>query len=320
MFRPDDWYDRAVDEDRSQRAEALALARVALAAGSWGFVPILVRAVHASPVVIAFWRVALAALAFFLYFLLTGRLREVRRFGGRTLAALACLGMLLAGGWLLFFSAIALAPVAVAVLLTFTAPLFVAVLSPAFTGDPFDRRILVPLLVAFGGTVLIAFPRGGDVVGGIAPGKPLLGAGLALCSAVVLALMTTVQKRVLVRISPDQVLFAQTVAAAVVLLPAAVWLPMPVGGREWAALAALGLGFTTVPFLLFLSGLRRVRADRVAVVTYAEPVSAVLLAAVFLHERLTAATVLGGAAVVTGGFLVGRLSRPADPEAQVVPE
>ncbi len=291
---------------------------MALAATSWGFVPLLVRAVHTSPPVIAFWRVTLGGLAFFLFFLVRGRLGEVGRLGRRAFVGLALLGALLAAGWLLFFSAITLAPVAVAVLITFTAPLFLAAISPAFTGDPFDRRVVVPLLIAFAGTLVIAFPWGEGVAGNGRPGRQVLGAALALGSAVVLAVMTATQKRVLRRVSPEVVMFGQTAAACLFLLPFAVTLPGPTTTREWAALAVLGLGLTTVPFLVFLSGLRRVRADRVGVVTYAEPVSAVLLAALFLHEPLTPATIVGGAAVLVGGFLVARLSPIHVPEAPAV--
>jgi hypothetical protein len=43
------------------------------------------------------------------------------------------------------------------------------------------------------------------------------------------------------------------------------------------------------------------------VLTYTEPASAVIFAAAFLGEPLTAATVIGGAMVVAGGALVARL-------------
>ncbi len=40
---------------------------------------------------------------------------------------------------------------------------------------------------------------------------------------------------------------------------------------------------------------------------YAEPVSAVIFAALFLGEPLTAATLIGGTLVVLGGVLVARM-------------
>jgi drug/metabolite transporter (DMT)-like permease len=59
--------------------------------------------------------------------------------------------------------------------------------------------------------------------------------------------------------------------------------------------------------MIFLGGLRRVRTDRAAILTYAEPVSAVILAAMFLGEPLTVATIVGGTMVVAGGVVVTRL-------------
>ena len=64
--------------------------------------------------------------------------------------------------------------------------------------------------------------------------------------------------------------------------------------------------------LLILSALRAVRADRVAIMTYAEPVSAVLFAAAFLGESITTSTAVGGLAVVVGGIMVAHL-QPSGP-------
>ena len=72
----------------------------------------------------------------------------------------------------------------------------------------------------------------------------------------------------------------------------------------------LGVVHTALAGFIFLGGLRRVRTDRAAILMYAEPVSAVIFAALFLGEPLTAATVAGGAMVVPGGILVARLGRP----------
>ena len=56
------------------------------------------------------------------------------------------------------------------------------------------------------------------------------------------------------------------------------------------------------------------RADHAAILTYVEPVSAVLFASAFLGEALTPATVVGGALVVSGGILVARIETRAGVE------
>ena len=89
---------------------------------------------------------------------------------------------------------------------------------------------------------------------------------------------------------------------------------VPASRAEYAALATLGIVHTALTGFLFLGGMRRVRTDHVAILTYVEPVSAVVLAAIFLGEPLTAATLVGGVLVVAGGVLVARIeSREAYP-------
>ena len=80
------------------------------------------------------------------------------------------------------------------------------------------------------------------------------------------------------------------------------------------ALLTLGLVQTAFAGVFFLSGLRRIRTDHAAILTYAEPVSAVLFAALFLAEPLTGWTLAGGAMVVAGGLVVARLSPRAESE------
>jgi drug/metabolite transporter (DMT)-like permease len=84
---------------------------------------------------------------------------------------------------------------------------------------------------------------------------------------------------------------------------------------ECAGLAILALVHTVLTGLLFVSGLRRVRPDHAAILTYAEPVSAVVFGALVLHQPVTLPVVLGGAAVVAGGTLVARMDTGYGQEA-----
>jgi drug/metabolite transporter (DMT)-like permease len=261
-------------------------------------------------VVIAFWRVAFAAGAFLVFLALTRRLGEIHRHSRRTLLRLVGLGIGLAAIWLLFFTALGQARVAVVVVLSFTWPLFAALLAPSLAGDPFHRGILLPLGIAMAGAALIAFA--GSRGEGEAQGSELLGAALALAVAFLIGSTTSLQRRLLheSRPSPEFTMFVETATATVVLLPGALLLPGPSSWQEWSALATLGLGMTTVPFLLYLRGLYRSRADQVGVVALAEPVMAALLASLVLSEPLTPALVVGGGAVLVGGLLVLRLRPP----------
>jgi drug/metabolite transporter (DMT)-like permease len=216
------------------------------------------------------------------------------------------MGALLALNWVLFMGALQLVDVAVAVLLAYCGPVFVAALTPLVMRERFDRRVIVPLLLALGGTAVIVSPS--DI--SFTSGTAALGATMAFGSAVTYALLILNAKRLLRGIPATVYMLGEYMSAGILLLPAVLLLDGPSMPMEWAALLALGVLNTALTGLLFLSGLRTVRADHAAILTYAEPVSAVAFAAAFLGESLTAATIAGGAAVLTGGLMVTRL-RPS---------
>lgn len=287
------------------------LLRIGLAGVIWGSIPLFVRAVDVSPFVIVFWRVAFGAAAALVYLLVTRRFREVLRLDLRAAGALLAIGALLAVNWILFLGALTLTKVAVAELLGYTGPVFVVALAPLITREVFDRRVLVPLMLALGGTAVI-IGLGGLAMQG---DTSMLGAVMAFCSALTYAGLMLTAKRLIRSIPPPVLVFGEYVFASILLLPAVFLLEGPATSTEWGALVILGVVHTTTAALIFFSGLRHVRADHAAVFMYAEPVTAVIFAAAFLNEPLGWATAVGGAGVVAAGIMVARTSPPAGMEA-----
>jgi drug/metabolite transporter (DMT)-like permease len=265
--------------------------------------------------VTVFWRVAFASAALLIYVLLRGQLRLLPHLGRRTMLGLALAGILLALGWAALFTAFTWTTVATAVLLNYLAPVFVAVFTPLATHVPSDRRIILPLVVALAGTAAIVGPQAFNATGS----RNLLGILLALISAVTYAIDVLIAKRLLAGVPAGLVAFGEQAVAAILLLPAVFLLPGPVSTKGWGSVAILGLVHSGLAWLLFFSGLRLVRADHVAVLTYIEPVAAVIFAALFLTQPLAWYTVLGGAAVVAGGIMVARLGAISSPESPALP-
>jgi drug/metabolite transporter (DMT)-like permease len=295
------------DQPISARERLFALARVVLAGLVWGSIPLLLRAVDSASVVKVFYRVFFAALVIGGWMLATGRWRELVGLPRHKWLQLAGQGLILTVNWLLFLTALDLTNVATAELLGYTGPVFVAMLAPLVTGEAFDRRVLVPLALSLGGIVVILAPQGLAVNGS----GQALGAILAFLSAITYATLLLRSKKILRGVSSGALMLVEYSLASVVLSPFVVAAYArgdgPSEPREYAALATLGIVHTALTGFLFLGGMRRVRTDRVAILTYVEPVSAVLLAALFLGEPLTPATVAGGTLVVAGGVLVARM-------------
>jgi drug/metabolite transporter (DMT)-like permease len=278
------------------------LALVAGAAVTWGIIPLLVRSVTASSFVIVFWRVVFAGLAVVPLLAMRSRWREFALMSWRRRGGLAVQGALLALNWVLFFTGLKLAPVAVAELLAYTGPVLVAALGPWVARERFDRRIIAPLALSLVGTAVILGPSGDGLTG-----TAVVGAAAAFASALTYATLVLNAKRLLPGVSTELYMTVEWVVAAAVLLPFVVTQPSPEGARAWGSLIVLGVVSTAITGFMFVSALRVVRADRAATLTYLEPASAVIFAAAFLGEPLTLAVIAGGLLIVGGGILVARL-------------
>jgi len=297
----------ASDTSPDSRDRLSGLTRVAVAGLIWGSIPLLLRSADGASVVKVFYRVFFAGTVIGTWLFTTGRWRELTRLGGRKLLQVMAQGLILTLNWFLFLTALDMTTVATAELLGYTGPVFVAALAPFVTGERFDRRILFPLGLAMGGIVVILAPHGLSVTSR----EEMVGAALAFCSALTYATLLLRSKMILRGISSGSLMLVEYTVASTVLLPFVIAAYLrgdgPSTPTAYAALVTLGVVHTAVAGFIFLSGLRRVRTDHAAILTYVEPVSAVALAALFLGESLTPITIAGGALVIGGGIMVARL-------------
>jgi len=274
----------------------LALAGLAT---SWGLIAVLVAAVDLGAEALAFLRLAIAAATLALTALALRRTDQLRP-GGR-LPALVALGIVQGVHWLLFFETVKLGSVALAVLTFYTAPLFLAVLAPVFLPERLSRVALAALVPAGAGIALIAFADAAAV-----PASSwAIATGLG--SAATYAVLVILSKRLLLsRVEPLTVAFWDCLVGALIVAPALLLADrvLPAGGREWGAVLLLGVVFTGIWTLLYARLLRHVRAQTAGILTFLEPVSAVLLAWVLLDDPIGPVTLVGGALVLAAGIAV----------------
>jgi drug/metabolite transporter (DMT)-like permease len=270
---------------------------VAGIAASWGFVSVIVAGVDLPGEALVFWRCVLAGLTLPAILLALGRLGTLV-LGARRLQFLG-LGLLLAAHWVLFFETIKRASVAAAILLVYTAPIFLAVLAPLLLPERRSRIGLLALTVSGPGIALIALA--GDDGSGISAAAVATGLG----AAITYALIVIWTKNIVRFVSPFTVAFWDYVIVSVVLAPFVLGsdrvLP---DASEWPAVFVLGSLLTGVLGVLYVGVLREVTAQAAGLLAYLEPLSASLLAWAILGESVGWQVAVGGLAVLLGGGLV----------------
>jgi DME family drug/metabolite transporter len=294
---------------------------IVLAAALWGTTGLtsksLDRLSAVDPLSVGFLRLAIAAPAMLVighWSQTPGSLAIVLR---REWLALCILGLAMAGYNACFFAGIARTSVTAATLLAIsTAPLFVAMLASVFLKETLTRSILLALAAGLIGAILLVVGQSGHdpstpLRAGPSAGLALfqrehaLGNLLALGAGLAYAVYALVGRLTAQRASG----LSQTAAlgplsftlAAVFLAPLALYnsLSLPTSLPAWLAVLYLGLIPTALAYFLYFFGLRVVPATVASISTLVEPLTAALLAALFLGERLTPGGLIGAALLLS---------------------
>jgi len=284
----------------------------ALSSAIWGVPYLFIRvAVDAGvpPAFIAWARVALAAALLLPFALRRGALRGLRRRSGAIAAYAACE---IAVPFVLIAMGERYISSSLTAILIATMPLFVALLSLRLsTADQPTGLRLLGLVIGLGGVVALL---GVDVAGRPAE---LLGAALILVATLGYAAAPIIVSRRLADLDPLGPVAASLTISAVALLPAVLARPpQAIPASALWAIAVLGVVCTALGLVVFFQLIAEAGPSRASVITYINPLVAVLLGVVVLDEHLGAMSVAGLALILGGSWLATRPS-PSSTEREV---
>ena len=279
------------------RSSASGHARLAFAGSMlvFGTIGLLRRFIDLPSAVIACFRGLLGCVLLLLLQRLRGRkpdLAALRRY----LPALLISGGMIGFNWMLLFEAYRYTTIAVATLCYYMAPVLLIAFSPLLFKEKLTGRQIVCVLLAALGMVLVD--------------GAMTGIALALGSAVLYALITAVNRKYLGPVDAYDKTIVQLGAAGLVLVPYLLLTGGFAGLRVRPLSAGLmllvSLTHTAIPYALYFGAMVRLPTQTVALMRYLDPITALLLSALVLHEPLSPAG-LAGAALVLGATLLSEL-------------
>ncbi len=193
--------------------------------------------------------------------------------------------------WILMFEAYKFTSIANATLSYYFAPVFVVLLSPLLLKERITPIKVGCILAALGGMFLVIGVGGGE-------GKNhMIGIGYGLAAAVLYAGVVILNKY-LKGLSGLEVTLIQIGAATIVLFPYILITEtinvFSVDTRSAVFLIIMGSLHTGVAYLMYFTGMKMLKAQTVAVLSYTDPISAILMSALFVRERLTLLQIFGG--------------------------
>ncbi len=178
--------------------------------------------------------------------------------------------------------------------------------------EPLTRRTLGAAALGLAGVALIQGPA---VLKAFQsdPGALLRGGGLVFGSAIVSAFSNVIIKKHLGRVDPTRNVWGETLVGSVFLLSLAFLFERDAPARwtpaAWASLAYLTVFGTALTFVGLFWLIKRVPVSIIGTIPLVDTLIAVVLGAIVLGETFPLRTLVGGALILVGVFLVTRGGR-----------
>lgn len=279
----------------------------------FGTIGLFRRYIPLSSGLLAFSRGILGAL-FLGLFLMIRRLPEQRlkkrkdswnRASAPVFFLLILSGALIGVNWILLFEAYNYTTVATATLCYYMQPTIVILLSPLFFHERLTAKKLVCAFLAVLGMFLVSGAAGEGIPQGDAFRGILCGLGAAILYASVVIMNKCIRN-----IDPYLKTILQLASASVCLLPY-----LAVTGQlsyvkldsfSLLMLLVVGIVHTGIAYTLYFGSTDGLRAQTIALFSYIDPVSALFISVLFLHEPMGAAGLAGAVLILGAAFAAER--------------
>ncbi|MBR2131592.1 MAG: EamA family transporter [Oscillospiraceae bacterium] len=269
--------------------------QMTLSAAVFGTIPLFVRNLSLASSEVALYRAVIAAILIGVCLIFSRDrvpIAEIKK----ELPLLLASGVAMGFNWILLFQAYRYTTVSMATLSYYFAPVLVTIACPILFHEKLTRRqILCFAMSTLGVVLIVAAGEGGTAQ------NHLFGICLGLGAAVLYATVVLVNKFIK-NVGGIQRTFFQFLAAAVVLVPY-VWCTNGFYLHEltasgWINLLILGLFHTGITYFLYFSSLKELPGQEAAVLSYIDPLVAIIVSVAILGESMTGVQLLGGVLVL----------------------
>ena len=271
-----------------ERNRLIAKAEIVFSMAVFGTISIFVRNIPLPSAELALCRAVIAAATLLVWQLLT---RTMVRFQDikKELPLLLLSGAAMGVNWILFFQAYKYTSVALATLSYYFAPVLVTVASPLLFQERLTGRQMFCFVMSTLGLVLVIGVSGGAGAGDTA--GVLFGLGAAVFYATVVLCNKGIRN--VTGINRTYLQFLASIGGFhLAQLPA----------KGLISLLVVGVGYTGIAYTLYFSSLRYLKGQEAAILSYIDPLVAVLVSVTVLAESVTWLQAAGGAMIL--GFTI----------------
>ena len=270
----------------------------------FGTIGIFRRYIPISSGMLAFLRGVLGA-AFLVIFIYAkgGKFEKLER---KKLLLLAVTGAAIGVNWILLFEAYNRTTVATATMCYYMQPTIVILLSPFVFKEKLTPKKLLCAVAAIVGMFFISGIADGNGVGSQDVSGILCGLGAAAFYATVIIL----NKKVQVDDAYEKTAI-QLISAVIILIPYLLltedFTAIKLNASAVIMVLIVGVIHTGIAYTLYFGSMKELKTQSIAVLSYIDPVFALLLSALVLHEKISVFGTVG-AVLIIGSALVSEIT------------
>lgn len=218
---------------------------------------------------------------------------------GKQIPLLLLSGAAMGVNWILLFEAYDHTSVALGTISYYFAPVIVTLLCPLLFRERLTAKQILCFLISTAGLVIITFAaeQGGEVEGRNDLVGILFGLGAAVFYATVILLNKFIKG-----VEGLHRTLLQFLAAIVTLTPyVALTSGVTLGGMDatgWACLLIVGLVHTGLAYVLYFPSIKELPGQKAAILSYIDPLVAVIVSVLILREPMNAWQWIGGAMIL----------------------
>ncbi|MGM0883781.1 MAG: DMT family transporter [Bacillota bacterium] len=220
--------------------------------------------------------------------------------------ALLLASIALSGNWIFLFQSYKETTISNAALSYYFAPVLVIVMSPIVLKEKLSfKKVLCVCAALFGMILILQSGKSGE------HDNHLLGIVYGLIAATFYAILTLTNKFIR-NMNGLEITFTQLLLSSVLLISYLFITEEKLGVYQISSnsiilILILGILHTGVGFYLFFSGMKGLEGQSIAILSYVDPLTSLLISALVIGERMTLIQILG-AVLLLGSTFIGEAS------------
>ncbi len=256
----------------------------------WGSLGVMVRNIDMEPFSIVAYRSLIALPIMLVLF----RKKKDNLKKNYKLLLLASIAITMA--WSAHFYAFKLTTIANTVVLLYTGPIYVAILSPLVLKEVREKKANICLILSILGIFLMYNQGLGDELND-------RGLILGAISGILFAFVIMATKKLSKDYSSITIVTMQLFISVIILSPA-LFVEQQVIMENIMLLIILGLVHTAIAEFLFIDGLIKVSTQKASTISYIEPASAIIYAIILLNEIPEGLEIIGISLIATANIIL----------------